>query len=594
MTLPTAVLRRRSQDAAVREAAMRAGYSSLQAQLLAARVPARYIPNLRQHIEPTLAQLDPPDRLPDIAIITRLIADAVMDPNGRVGLVLDHDVDGSAGGAVLRTALITHFGMAPERVGYVLSHKRKEGFGVSTRVVERLLQEFPPPALLVTVDQGSQDGERFVTLREHGYVVACTDHHHIDQVPQGAVACVNPSRHDAVGADPRISGCFVAWLVACAVRRELIARGHLPADAPSLASLLDLVAASVTADATSVAQSTNNRAALRYGLRRMNHAPRPAWQALREVMGKDGPLDEQDIGFGIGPHINSVSRMGDAAPIVEFLCTDDLARARELAAFAHEQNQQRKQVEKRMLEQALEQAEPQVEAGRHAIVVYLDDGSSAIHGVVASRIVDRTGRPALCLSPKYGEEGVLTGSLRSVPAVNILQALTKAAALRPGCVRSFGGHPAAGGVVTWREQVPHLADAFNEAVGQQADLRHAVPVVWTDGELGQAIDGMLLEQIQALAPYGREFEPPCFELIATVRTVRTLGDGSHLRLELIDAAGRMVSAVWFGAQPAGQAPCVQPGHRLHLAVRVVANHFRGRVRVETHVQWATRCDAPHH
>lgn len=584
-TLPVLVSRRRA-DPVLHQAALSAGYSDLQARILASRLPPAAANDISGHVHPSINQLDAPDTLPDIGVAARRIADFVMNPDQRAIIVSDHDVDGLTGHTVLRTAFIEYFGVDQRRVGGVLSHKRKEGFGVSQALLDRMRTQYPPPALCITVDQGSQDEARFKSMRECGYEVLVTDHHEVHEPPPSALACVNPTRADSVFPDRCISGCHVAFLVACAVRRELIARGYLPANAPALTALLDLVGASAVADAVSIARSVNNRAVITHALTQMNQAPRPAWQAMRSIMRKEGDFTEQDIAMGIAPRLNALSRMGDALPGVKFLRTHDLGTAMELAAHADGENQARKVAEHAMLDDALALASEQARAGRHGICVHLKQGISSIHGIVASRVVEAFGRPVVCLSPKFGAPGVLTGSLRSIPEVDIHRALEEVAVLDAQALLSWGGHKGAGGCSLAEANLERFAAAFDLAVSRQKDLSRAQPVIWSDGEISRPADAALLEEIAALGPYGREFEAPLFEGEFVVDNVRAVGDGTHLKLSLVDSQGAIADAIWFRAMKTGEAPPLAAGQRVRAIFAVSSNTFRGKRRIDLQVKHA--------
>jgi len=581
------LIERRHPEPQLHSAAISAGYSDLQARILASRLPQSAANDVAAHVRPTLRQLDPPDRLPDIDVAAKRIADFVMDPSQRAVVISDHDVDGMGGHSVLRTAFIEYFFVDHRRVGGVLSHKRKEGFGVSEALLERLVAQYPPPALCITVDQGSQDEARFKRMVELGYTCLVTDHHEVHVPPPSAIACVNPTREDSQFPDRYISGAHVAFLLACAVRKELIARGHLRANAPSLTALLDWVGTSAVADAVSISKSVNNRAVISHALSMMNHAPRPAWVAMRQIMKKEGDFTEQDLAMSIAPRLNAISRMGDALPGVKFLRTQDLDTALQLAAHADVENQARKSEELKMLDVALALAAPQAAAGRHAICVHLKEGVSSIHGIVASRLVEAFGRPAVCLSPKFGSPGVLTGSLRSIAGVNIHHALDMVDDLDPDATISHGGHAGAGGCSLHEEMFDRFANAFDKAVSLQRDLRNAQPVILSDGELARPLDESVLDEIAAIGPFGREFEAPLFEGSYYVTDLRWVGDGTHAKLTLVDDQGVPHDAIWFRAMKQGEAAPVAPMQRIRAVFALSANIFRGKRRIDMQVKHAT-------
>jgi len=579
------IVRAREPSQTILEAAMSHGCTPLQARVLASRLPENVAPDIGRWIEPRLSQLDSPWLLPDIEPAVEAIVAAITSPDRMLALVVDHDADGSSALAVMWTALVDVFGLPEHRVMRFLSHRMKEGYGVSDALTDRILAACPAPSLIITADQGSTDEARFARLVEHGHEVVVSDHHEIPEAgpPASALACVNPTRDDSRFPDRYVAGCHVAWLVMCAVRARLIERGHLDTATPTLAGLLDYVAVGTTADAVSFARSVNNRAIVAYGLSLMNLRPRPAWQAYRALVNKDGRFTARDISHGIAPRVNARSRLGDAMLGADYLCADTVAEASRLVMILDAANQQRKEIEKGLLADA--QAACERQYGRPARVIHLPNGHAGVHGIVASRIVEATARPTVCFSPKEGHAGVLTGSLRSVPGVHLRDALAWVQHALGDCPISFGGHAMAAGCLIREEDLPRFTAAFGRAITIQHPLIHdQVPIVWTDGALGRAPGFTELEEIEALEPYGRDFDAPVFEDEFLVAQARPVGDGSHLKLALVASDGAPVDAIWFRAlEPGGPAP-VQPGRKARLAYSVDRNEFRGRVSVNLIVQ----------
>lgn len=561
------------------------GFTELQARVIAARISAE-VPVIRDLIAPSVRLLDSPDRLPDIDVAANAIADAVMDPTMHLAGVFDHDADGADAGAVFLLALTEYFGVPGERVVLLQSHRQREGYGVSDAFVERIIEDLPRPCLICTGDQGSGDEPRLARLKAAGFPCVVTDHHGIEgKGPPSALACVNPAREDSQFADPFIAGVHVMWLTMCAVRQRLIQRRYLPADAPTLAPLLAWSAVGTTADAVSLARSRNNRAVIRYGLRLINDSTRAPWQAMRRVMKKDGPFSTKDISHGVGPRINARGRMADPLASLQFLTTTDQEQADYLAALLERENEARKGVERTMTAVAMDVASVQAEAGMPGLVIHLPDGHSGVHGITASRLVEAFGRPVCCLSPKQGKPGVLTGSLRTVPGVHVRKALAAVAAANPGLLLSFGGHAGAGGTSLAETDLVRFQDAFCAAVAAQADPATFRPVTWSDGPLGRAPDMSVLEELDALEPYGREFEPPAFTDRFVVDQVKPVGDGSHLKLQLRSEHG-VHPGIWFRAMTPGGTVPVLAGQEVLATYQLAANSFRGRTTVDIQVQAA--------
>lgn len=577
-------VRQREIALPVEQEARRRGFTPLQARILAGRI--RDVAGLDAVGRP-IHDLDPPDKLPDVAVAADTIAAAIVGGKQKIIICTDADCDGSSSHFVLRTALLDYFHVPASQVISTIAHRLNDGYGINDAFADRLLALSPSGALCITADQGSTDEARIARMRAaKGIVTVVTDHHGIPDAgpPGSAVACVNPVRKDSAFGDPYIAGCHVAWLVMCAVRQRLIAAGWLPREAPTLASLLDVVAVGTCADAVSLGASKNNRTILAYGLRLMNRPdPRPCWVAIRQVAGIEGPFVTRDISHGIAPRLNAKWRMGEAMASVSFLCAKDAGEALQYAAVLDQENKARRVVQDTMTGPGLAMGEDQVRAGRSALCVFFPEGHSGVHGIVASRLVEAYGRPVCCLSPKPGDAAAVVGSLRSVPGVNIREALADVAARHPALLAHWGGHPGAAGLAMTRAQIPAFHDAFCEAVERQADPSTFGAVVRTDGALPCPLSLDALAEIDALQPYGREFEAPVFCDTFTVAKARPVGDGSHLKLTLVDDDGNEQSAIWFRAMESGAPAPVGIGEVVPLGYTLAANTFRGETRLDLHI-----------
>jgi len=580
-----AELRTRPVDKAVMYTALQQGYTPLQARVIAGRVSG--VQDVAGLINPAVKSLDPPDLLPDIDIAAKVLADAVMCPDTTIVGLTDHDCDGSTSGSVFRLAMIDYFGVPPHRVVNMQSHRMREGYGVSESVVERLLERVTLPCVVCTGDQGSADEPRIAQLKAAGIPVVVTDHHGVEgKGPPSAAACVNPAREDSRFPDRLIAGVHVMFLVMCAVRRELIVRRALPPSAPSLAPLLAWSCVGTTADAVSLGKSRNNRAIIRHGLHLMNSSARAPWVAAKRVQGNDGPFRTKDLSHFLCAMVNARGRMGDAIASIDFLVSDDQAQADYLAELLKAENESRKLVEREMTKVAREIGEVQAEAGLPAIVVHLTDGHSGVHGITASRLVEAFGRPVCCLSPKQGHPGLVTGSLRTIDGVHVRNALAEVDRAEPGCLLGWGGHAGAGGLQMQEANIERFHEAFCRAVLKQRDTTNAQPVVWSDGPLGRPTSLDVIAELDALEPYGREFESPSFTDAFRVLSVKPVGDGSHLKLELVDQDGVAQRGIWFRAMEPGHEAPIAVGQHIDATYQVAANTFRGRTYVDLQVAHA--------
>jgi single-stranded-DNA-specific exonuclease len=574
-------------DAGILEDARARGLPEVQARILAGRVRARE--RLDRIAMPRLAGLADPRELRDLDRGAARVADAIMAGEA-CAAVCDYDVDGITSAAILRGALVDHFGLAEDRFQVLIGHRIHDGYGLSEPLTERLLALEPRPPVVITADCGSADEHRIARLSAAGIAVIVTDHHAIpaEGIPGSAFAVINPTREDCDYPDPTIAGCAVAFMLAAQVRRLLLERGHLPPDAPRLSGLLDFVALGTVADCVSLA-SPVNRALVKAGLQRMNRLARPCWRAMHSLLGR-GPTEgfsTEDLGYQIGPRINGASRMAspDTARAFVLAATDSDARAALEELDRH--NLERRETERVMTRLAQALAEPLAAAGRLGLALQAPEFHQGVQGIVASRMVEAFGRPTAVLSPAR-DAGVLSGSARSVPGIHLRDALQQVADEVPGIFRSMGGHAAAAGFRLNADRFPDFERLFDAAIRTQAGTRELQPCLFTDGTLES---GMLhletLAEIEGLSPFGRGFEAPVFEGSFAVRGSRRVGaERQHMALRLQPSPdGAELRAIWFNARIGEQpAPEPAPGSQVYCAYRLTENRFRGRSSLELVVE----------
>lgn len=588
---PIVVERPRSQK--VYDAALAIGYSPLQATILSGRFVDAQAENLQHWVSPSIGLIDPPDTLPDIREATDAIADAVMDGRPLV-LLSDFDADGIDAHAVLKMSLVDYFGVDERRVHSVIAHRVKEGYGVTDRIAEKVLAILDRPGLCITADQGSTNYSAIATLVAAQHVVVVTDHHAcgVAGVPAGAIACVNPVRPDCEYPDPYIAGVVVAWLVMTSVRQELIRRGYLPATTPKLGALLSFAAVGSLADCMDLSKSLNNRAIVNYGISLINRPDAaPPWQAFKQLLGKS-TINATDISFGLAPRLNAISRVHEGLGGLEFLRATTLEEATERLAELDVHNTERKAIEAAILQEATVIAEHRVRQGAASIVVAPQTTHAGVHGVVAGRLLQSTGRPTIVFSPKFGHEDLLTGSMRCPPGIDGRRALQEIADQKVGCIAAFGGHKAAAGAQVYKERLREFADAFEEAIRRQVDPSTLYPRLWTDGAITMTPTLDDLAEIEALAPYGRQFESPAFSLLATVAAAKAVGDGTHVKLTLTDERRNTLDGIWFRAKKPEDPFPVTIGKAYRFVVRLDSNTYRGNTSLQVLVDLCEPADDP--
>lgn len=572
---PTRILKR-SLNEPVFNALRALGHDPLVAKIIAGRPLPTHEKQALGVASGQLADLDSPFLLRDMDLAAARLRHALLHQEV-IAVETDHDCDGQTSHAVIITALLQIFGHPLEKIQSYIGHRLQEGYGLSDALCERILAANPRPMLVITADNGSADEPRIARLKAVGIDVIVTDHHAIpaEGIPASAFVCLNPTRPDCTFPDPCIAGCMVAWLFMAATRRLMIDQGDVAASIMPMTELLDFVAVGTVADCVSLARSLNNRVVVQYGLKRINQFARPCWQALRPLL-RHEQVTSEDLGFLIGPLLNSDGRLSDALSSVNFLLTESLGQATELAQALFAQNEERKRIQKEISKEAEAIAKNQVLAGRVSLVIYLVDGHAGVHGISASRIKDAWGRPVVIFSPKQNEPGILTGSCRSIDVLNIRDILQAVSDAHPGLLLKFGGHKAAAGLSLRLEDVDLFTSAFERAVADALQHQKIGPMLLTDGRWEGELSLTQLTLLKTLEPFGREFDEPLFEADVYIKALRRFGRSyQHLELQVVgDNLGGPCKAIWFNAIEGSELP-VAEGQRVHIVFSIPL-HQKGK------------------
>jgi len=486
----------------------------------------------------------------------------------RITIHGDYDVDGICSTAVL-VRVLRNLGAD---VDSYLPDRAGDGYGLSSATVQRLAQR--GTRLLVTADCAITAVAEVAEGRALGMDVVVTDHHtpRADGVlPEAPIVhprlCGYPC--------PELCATAVTYKLAqalleaaarseagepCAERaRELLAQGTLTSD-------LDLVALATIADV--VALAGENRALVRRGLRALASTAKPGLRALMSVARVDpAKLDERSVAFALAPRLNAAGRLYRADAGLELVLTEDPLRAAQIAEELDSANRERRQVEMGIRFQAEAQM---AEQGERAAYVLAGDGwHPGVIGIVASRLVERSGRPVVLIALD-GDTGRASG--RSVEAFDLLAGLT---ACGEHLLR-YGGHRAAAGLEIERGRVADFACALSahaERVLRPQDLVavERVDAVVCGEELGMA----LAEELRALAPFGRGNPPVSLMLEEpTFTDVRPMGEGKHARFT-VESRGVRARAVAFGC--GGRLPFAQDGSdgQLQATFALEVNEWNG-------------------
>jgi len=594
--LPPKSLVERPCNAEVRDAYLRAGATPAIANFLGRRLN-RFI-EWESLTAAKLSDIVDPGVIPSMDRAVERIMRAIVKGE-RIALACDHDMDGTASAAVLWTAIVDAFGVDPERICVVTSHRLTEGYGIGEGVVSRI-RAFGAQ-LVISADKGSSDEPRIATLAASGIDVVVTDHHVIppDGPPRSAYAVVNPSRLDCE-YDKHVCGAGVAFLVMAKVRSALLEQGVFT-ELPSLASLLDFVAVATIADCVSMSPGASliNRAFLRRGMRQMRAGCRPCWKIFAADV--DGEIDAEAIAFRLVPAIAASGRLDWAEVGFRFLIAKTEADAAACWSQLKRENSERQSIERRLRARAFPQA---ARVSEPAIVLFLEDGHSGVHGITASRVVEAFGKPCAIFAPQgqgaratapvlaaesdsSNGTGLASGSFRSIAGIDVQRALKEIANSYPDLLVAFGGHQAAAGATIRVVDMERFRQAFTFAVAEQAGGAVAAgPTLWTDGELdADAHDLKSIQALEAMGPFGRGFEAPLYSGTFRVAAYHALTNGRHGRLRL-ERGELMLEAVWFSIDTALDRPPAV-GDTMDVAYRLTRHEFCGHVEVQATVAAGT-------
>ena len=450
--------------------------------------------------------------------------------NGETIVVFgDYDVDG-----VTATALLyQHLKGMGATVKCMLPSREGDGYGLSRNAIQSIHDK--GYQLIVTVDNGISAVEEAEFAAELGIDLIITDHHLPPETLPKAVAVVDPRRLDDTSPFKGLCGAGVAFKLCAALD------GCPPEEMLDYCG--DLAAVGTVADVMPL--TGENRTLVKSGLRQLQNTDRPGLEALLEEVGLAGrPITAENISYAIAPRINAAGRMDNAVTALQLVLCEDPDRAEELAHKLNEINVKRQETELEIFKAAqvlLEQQPERLED--RVMLLWGRDWHPGVIGIVASRLVERTGRPVIVVT--VDEHGECKGSGRSVPGFNLHACIGSCADL----LIRYGGHAMAAGLSVREENLPELRRRLNEWAARECPVLHTAPL---ECDLPIHLDRVTVDsvrRIDALAPFGAENPTPVFLLqSAVVDGVYPVSEGRHSRLRLRQG-NASVYAVWFGMPP---------------------------------------------
>jgi single-stranded-DNA-specific exonuclease len=505
----------------------------------------------RTFLRPSLDQLTDPLRLRDMdravdAIVAAVRERQVIAVNG------DYDVDGQCSTAILvRTLRVAGAHVVP-----FIPHRLRDGYDFGPAGLAAA--EAAGARLIITCDSGINAHETVRLAEERGIRVVITDHHLPgDRLPP-ATALVNPQRADDTSGLGMLCGAGIAWMMVRALTPRLGLPEHFPLH------LLDLVALATVADVVPLVGQ--NRIIVRHGLRLMADT---RWAGLRallhttKLLGKE--LKAGQMGFIVGPRLNAAGRVGDPMEGLRLLLTDDPQEAAAIAARLEVLNTERQALDQQMLEEALTQVDEQGGTQASGLVLSGDAWHPGVVGIVASRVVERFGRPTFLVAFD-GETGRASG--RSISRFDLHAALVQCGDL----LERFGGHHMAAGLTIRRDRLEAFRERFNGIVAGQLSPEELGPEQRVDIELTLRDASDELERLgRHLEPTGAGNPGPVFGVRGVRFSQRRRVGNGHLKGVLEDGSARLacIGFNWADRVPwLGEAP-------VDVAFRLESDEWNG-------------------
>ncbi len=461
-----------------------------------------------------------PYELVDIKKAADYINEAIIEKR-KIAVFGDYDCDGIVATAILCDYLRSR---GADVLPYI-PDRLTEGYGMNMAAVDTLKEK--GIELIITVDNGISCYEEIRYAEEQGILTVVTDHHLPPEKLPEAVAVVNPHRVDCPSQFKEVCGAQVAFKLVCVLDDK--------EPEQMLSRYADILSVAVVGDVMPLINE--NRCIVKQGIKKIKHSPSVAIAAILNMAGIDRKeMNSGRISFGIVPRINAAGRMGSAYDALELLLCTDTVAALKIAADIDDKNTARQQIEKEIAIEAIRTIEEKGYQYDRVIVVSGQNWHSGVVGIVASRICERYGKPAVVLSI---EGDLAHGSARSIGEFNLYNAVESAS----DCLVKFGGHSQAAGMTLKAENI----ELFRESINKYAlnlEAPHGVQKIdFKINPAGMSVD--MVYAIKQLEPFGFGNPAPVFGIFGpTIQKITPVGNGKHLKL-LLSRGDNAFQAILF-------------------------------------------------
>ncbi|MEE1280372.1 MAG: single-stranded-DNA-specific exonuclease RecJ [Oscillospiraceae bacterium] len=543
-----------AESKSFRELSEKYKIGSLSAKVAAARLGGISEQELFSHKD----YVSSPFELADMDRAVERINEAV-DLQQKIVVYGDYDADG-----VTATVILTSYleAMGAD-VSFYIPSREGEGYGLNKNAIRNLSQD--GCQLIITVDNGVAAVDEIEFAKELGIDVVVADHHMPQAVLPNCIV-VDPHREDCPSKFKDICGAFVAFkLVAALDGGDYEGAFEQYAELVALATIADIVPL-----------VDENRTIVRLGLERMRQTDNLGLCSLiNSSLSEGAPIDSGAVSYGLVPRINAAGRMGSAMRAAQLLLCEDDSEAERLSSQLCADNAKRKNIETEILDEIEEMSQKSPQLFSQRVIVVCGKGwHHGVLGIVASKLVEKTGKPAIVLSE---DNGTAVGSGRSVEGFELFSALTACSSI----FERFGGHSLAAGVTVASENIGAFREKINEYAAQnypfmpQNELQ--ADAVITPEEITLAA----VKELSVFEPFGKSNPAPLFALLGVcVQNVSSIGNGNHTRLSLT-SGDLSFTALYFGMS--ANALSVFVGHKIDLIVRLKPNVYNGTESVTIQV-----------
>ena len=511
----------------------------------------------KRFFRPQLADLINPFLMKDMDVAVDRLNDA-MGRKERIMVYGDYDVDGCTAVALVYKFLQQFY----SNIEYYIPNRYDEGYGVSKKGIDYAKEN--NVKLIIILDCGIKAIKEISYAKSLGIDFIICDHHLPDETMPPAVAILNPKRPDDAYPFKHLSGCGVGFKFMQAFAKN----NGIPFS--RLIPLLDFCAVSIAADIVPVVDE--NRILAFHGLKQLNQNPSVGLKSIIDICGLNGrEISMSDIIFKIGPRINASGRMGTGKESVDLLVEKDFGMALKEARRINEYNEQRKDIDKQMTEEA-NQIVAKLESKEHhsSIVLYDEHWKKGVIGIVASRLTEMYFRPTVVLTR---DAEFATGSARSVMGFDIYSAIKHCRDI----LINFGGHTYAAGLTLRWDDVPEFSKRFHSYVEEHIEPEQTEAYLDIDAEIDfKDITKRLHNDLKRFSPFGAGNPKPifCTKGVYDYGTSKVVGRSQeHIKLELVDSiSAKVVNGIAFGQS--ASARYIKSKRAFDIAYTIENNVFK--------------------